>query len=151
MKELSSCALDDNSMQKDEIYWARHSSGNFSVTTAYDSITNLNIKKGDIEWNLIWKLKVPNRICNFLWLLKNGKVMCNVERKKRNFTDDTSCDICMDLEEDLNHIFRFCSRAKPIWSAFIPEFQRRYMDTLTFIEWFSQNLRGKDIAVREGC
>lgn len=77
--------------------------------------------------------------------------MSNVERKKRSFTEDTSCDVCRKTEEDLNHIFRFCSWARPIWKTFIPESQRRYLDTLNFTEWLSLNLEGKVIPSRKKC
>lgn len=49
------------------------------------------------------------------------------------------CDIFHGEDEDLDYLFRKCSRARIIWSA------RQKLDDLCFADWLSRNLRGKVI------
>nr|GMC95912.1 uncharacterized protein LOC109158392 [Ipomoea batatas] len=73
---------------------------------AYDVATHVQDAHIDKDWEIIWKLKVPNRICTFLWLVKHGKLMTNMERCRRGFTTRDNCETCQERHEDGNHIFR---------------------------------------------
>nr|GMD60205.1 probable peroxygenase 5 [Ipomoea batatas] len=59
-----------------------------------------------VVWERIWKLKTPHKMLTLLWMLKHERVMCNVQRKKREFTSYAYCDKCRDKEEDVDHVFR---------------------------------------------
>ena len=58
---------------------------------------------------------VPQRIKIFIWLVSHDKLMHNVNRMKRGFTNNLSCLICDSEQEDLDHIFRRCLIARMIW------------------------------------
>ena len=72
-------------------------------------------------WNWMWKLKVPQILRIFTWLLLYGKTLTNLERMKRGFMGDPCCHCCTDEREDLNHLFRFCTMAKSFWKLFAEE------------------------------
>ena len=50
----------------------------------------------------------------FVWLLLHGKILTNMERTRRGITAKAYCKCCLGEEEDLNHIFRSCNKARPI-------------------------------------
>lgn len=68
----------------------------------------------------IWKIKVPNKIIGFLWLVRHGHVLCNVERSKSGLTINTDCPRCDGSAEDLNHMFRTYPRVQDVWKTFMP-------------------------------
>ena len=51
----------------------------------------------------------------FVWLLLHGKILTSLERTRRGITVDPYCKCCPREDEDLNHIFRSCKKACPIW------------------------------------
>lgn len=143
LKDLNRVILFGGDTEVDDVYWDKESSGEFSVSSAYNIQQQTTKHKGVNDWDIIWSLNVPNRVCMFLWLLKHGRILCNTERKRRGLTMNANCDICHDREEDLDHIFRKCKRAKGIWAELIPACDRRMLDSLSFDTWFTKNIRGK--------
>lgn len=59
----------------------------------------------DKGWELIWKLKIPNRVRAFLWLVKHKCIMSNVEQVKRHLAINDKCHGCLDQTENIEHIF----------------------------------------------
>lgn len=107
-KTLNIFNLIDDDTEPDEIYWEQDSSGSVIVSPAYKLLSDDKSTNGISDWDRIWKLKVPNRVCSFLWLLKHKRLMCNVERRRRGFTSNDHCKTCHGIEEDLDHVFRRC-------------------------------------------
>lgn len=73
----------ENDSLEDSSCWRGTSQGHFIVQSAYDMINKSNIHEPEYIWKNIWRLKVPNRICAFLWLLSHKKIMSNDTRVKR--------------------------------------------------------------------
>lgn len=57
----------------------------------------------------------------------------------------------MGEEEDLDHIFRHCSRAKGIWDAFLPKRENDRLRSMSFAEWLSTNIKDVVTPSRERC
>ncbi|CAN1758490.1 hypothetical protein LINPERHAP1_LOCUS6821 [Linum perenne] len=55
-----------------------------------------------------------------MWLVSHGKLMTNVERTKRRFTDDEECGHCQSGREYIDHVLRSCSFACQVWSKVLP-------------------------------
>nr|GMD70514.1 putative reverse transcriptase zinc-binding domain-containing protein [Ipomoea batatas] len=99
--------LNYNASEEDEIYRGMESSGVFTVSSAYNATIESPERLQDrVVWERIWKLKTPHKMLTLLWMLKHEWVMCNVERKRREFTSYAYCDKCRDKEEDVDHVFR---------------------------------------------
>ena len=72
-------------------------------------------------WDQIWKLKVPQRIRMFIWLINHGKLLTNLERNRRGFTVDPFCKHCPNIIKDLDHVFRKCIKVKPLCAKLADE------------------------------
>ena len=70
--------------------------------------------------------------------------MTNSECCHRGFTLNPCWNACPGEYEDLDHVFRLCIKAKPIWRHFVDEAQMRSTQPLFFNEWMSWNLRKKN-------
>lgn len=132
---------------EDSWCWGLEETGSFSVKSAYFSFHEESAHK-DSDWQLIWKLKIPNRICHFLWLVKHRAIMTNMERIRRCLTRNDLCPQCNQYSEDLDHLFRFCSRTRRVWNMVLPEVNSIRAD-LNFDQWLSINLRNNS-RVSEG-
>nr|GME06089.1 uncharacterized protein LOC109169788 isoform X1 [Ipomoea batatas] len=87
------------------------------------------------DWDDIWRIKVPNNFCYFLWLVKHERIMTNVERHKRALTIDVRCSSCKEDEENVDHLLRKCDKAKVIWKAILPSWETRKLEALDFKNW----------------
>ncbi|XP_031111997.1 uncharacterized protein LOC116015970 [Ipomoea triloba] len=73
----------------------------------------------DAAWETLWKIKVPSKMKDFLWLAMHGQVLGNAERKRRGMTGDGRCNICPEREESMEHILRDCKQAKEVWKTML--------------------------------
>nr|GMC84790.1 ribonuclease H [Ipomoea batatas] len=81
----------------------------FPMARAYDAAVGEREQCDDKDWKLIWKQKVPNKICAFLWLLKHDSAVCS-----GNGRGETGCRIFDNCkrkigggeEKRLVHVFR---------------------------------------------
>ncbi|XP_075508178.1 uncharacterized protein LOC142545090 [Primulina tabacum] len=138
--KLAACILSEEEDAGDRICWGLTSSGNFSISSAYELIMGIQNHTTDNLWGMIWKLEVPYRIRAFLWLVRHEKIMSNVERVKRGFTTSGMCVMCQNDMEDVDHIFRKCEKAREIWRCFMSTNAFQNILKLSFDEWFRANL-----------
>lgn len=88
MEKLKAYSLSNNKDDMDEIYWMLEESGIFSVSSAYHNSNNDNSFMHDKGWENLWKIKVPNRMSTFLWLVRHERILCNGERRRRHITNN---------------------------------------------------------------
>lgn len=74
--------------------------------------------QANFRWSFIWNLKIPPKIKVFIW-----KVCKNILPTKtflhsrlKNNSISTICRSCNSDQEDIQHIFKSCPRAKIIWT-----------------------------------
>ena len=96
----------------DGICWGLNTDGKFTVKSAHTLAKQNNNTTQVGSWQQIWNLKVPQRIQTFAWLLHQGKFLSNQERARRGLTSDPYCKHCPGCIEDLDHIFRTCSKTQ---------------------------------------
>ncbi|XP_019163602.1 PREDICTED: uncharacterized protein LOC109159944 [Ipomoea nil] len=142
LNKLSTFILQQDSLLNDQIVWHKEPNGSFSVSSAYDTISNPPIDVEASRWNAIWKLKIPSRICFFLWLVRHNKIMTNLCRTQRKLTNDDSCWTCVGTPEDTNHVLRFCPAAEAIWTAILPEFHDKTKH-LPLVPWLDKGVAAK--------
>ena len=66
-------------------------------------------------WALIWKMKLPQKICNFVWKLLHDCLPTLQLIKTRGISDDGLCPMCNCEEESATHLFLLCHFARTCW------------------------------------
>lgn len=61
------------------------------------------------------------RIKVFAWIMTHGKLLTNMEQRKRRLSDCPDCDKCCEVIEDVQHALRDCIWAREVWEVLIPE------------------------------
>lgn len=140
--KLASFVLSPVSEEEDTFGWKYDTSGVFSIRLAYELITKTESSTEQPDWQLIWHLSVPMRICMFIWLLTHGRVMTNVERARRGLTSNIACLFCAGYQEDCNHLFRFCKEAQSVWETQLDRGIVAKLNGLSWKDWLSANLHG---------
>ncbi|CAN1762633.1 Putative ribonuclease H protein At1g65750 [Linum perenne] len=114
--EISSMSPPSSDQGDDEWFWSKEISGKFSIRTAYDIVISTPNPRPDVNWNMVWQWSGPRRVQYFLWLLSCGKILTNVERKRRHVTEEGSCPRCRAAEETIIHTQRDCPFAHSVWN-----------------------------------
>ncbi|KAK4267368.1 hypothetical protein QN277_024155 [Acacia crassicarpa] len=131
--------------QNGTLRWKWAKNGDFSVKSAYGSLTN-NEEQPDTLWGNIWKLKVPERCKTFLWLAVHKRLLTNASRKKRGLTTDDRCPVCSSDTETIQHVLRDCPDTKKLWRQIVPRHVWRRFSSLRDDLWIRWNVshRGKN-------
>jgi len=70
--------------------------------------------EGEAYWLQLWKLKAPQKIKVFAWLVLRDSLMTNLNRTRRGLTDNPFYAACETDYEDVDHVLRTCPRANAI-------------------------------------
>lgn len=139
--KFSAVMLWDYNGCEDDRCWGLEPGGNFTIRSAYRITREEHERNEDDEWGKIWKLKIPNRIRMFIWLVKHKKILCNAERVRRNFTSNANCFFCAGQAEDVDHLFRKCKQARAIWERLLARSTFEWLDKLSWDAWMTANLQ----------
>jgi len=94
----------------------------------------------EAHWTRLWKLKAPQRLKMFAWLILQDRLMTNWNISRRGLTDNPLCTVCDSAYEDIDHVLRMCPKAKDIWRFFARlNLGKRGYDA-DFRSWFLANL-----------
>ncbi|KAL4391418.1 hypothetical protein AHAS_Ahas03G0243100 [Arachis hypogaea] len=91
----------------DTVGWLPAADGNFSIKSAYEVYFTGKDNNSSLH-KLLWKIKLPQRLKTFSWLLTHEALLTNSKRKLRNLTEDGDCPRCCGEEETLLHVLRDC-------------------------------------------
>lgn len=69
-------------------------------------------------WKKLWRLKIPQRIRFFMWLVVRNRLMINTNKGIRGLIQDAGYMVCGALEEDMEHIMRRCPSSVTVWRKF---------------------------------
>ncbi|CAL5371297.1 unnamed protein product [Camellia sinensis] len=130
----------------DNPYWIGSSTGGFIVGAAYKLVANQvsSLDTGPVIWHWIWKLKIPQKLKGFIWLLMLNKVLTNHQRKIRGLTTDDTCPRCQLYCEDLSHLLRECHQSAEVWET-LTHHSWRSPSTLSSLDtWLQHNLKSKN-------
>ena len=90
------------------------------VKSCYDMLLALNglPSAGFSEaWKRFWKLSLPPKVLDFVWMLSSNCLPLRVRLHKKGVVLDTCYGLC-DMEvEDASHLFFNCSFARSCWIA----------------------------------
>lgn len=106
---------------EDKLIWVHHSSGKFSVKSAYAAITmsaNSQLSHGQPDiWKKLWKLKIQDRLKFFCWRILNNIIPTKLMliRFLPLNDDQSSCPIYSMEEETQKHPFLKCTFMRILW------------------------------------
>ena len=109
----------------DKLFWKYSNSGVFKVRKAYKLLqddTSLSVSNHHNStsipeniWYLIWKVKLPLKIGNFIWKLMHNSLPTFLALTERGITNTSTCPLCNSDEESTSHLFLYCSFARAMW------------------------------------
>ena len=71
----------------------------------------------------------------FIGLVYHERILTNLERKLRRFKKDLSCPFCTEVNEDLDHLFRKCTKVIPVWKYVADNINKEAWANLSFKDW----------------
>ncbi|XP_058756815.1 uncharacterized protein LOC131630038 [Vicia villosa] len=106
-------------VHEDRIVWNLENNDIFSVRSAYRYCINEAIDTSHLRinenWDLIWKMKIPPRVKNFLWCLCRNCVPTRVRLIDKGVGCLDSCVICGSGFENNNHLYFQCPKSIVCW------------------------------------
>jgi hypothetical protein len=99
--------------QPDIFRWSLTSSGQFMVSSMYQTMIDLEIVSHNIY---LWKLKILLKIKFLLWLLCRKVIITNDNLVKRNWHGNEACCFCHN-HETIQHLFLYCDLPNFIWKV----------------------------------
>ena len=109
---------------EDVLIWPLSSSRSYSVRSAYrilmeadnsvlpSSSSPLSVHR---IWKKIWKLKVPKKVCHFLWRAMKDSLPTKQNLRLQHIQIDDMCEGCNDQSESLLHCLWLCDQARFVW------------------------------------
>lgn len=85
-------------------------------------------------WNMLWKLKIPNKIKIFGWRAWHNALPTRENLFKRRVVDDASCELCQQATETVVHVLWECGVAQDIWAGCRGILQKRVCDQVDFFQ-----------------
>ncbi|KAE8715388.1 hypothetical protein F3Y22_tig00110174pilonHSYRG00242 [Hibiscus syriacus] len=124
----------------DSLGWKPREDQRFTVKSTYEARVSQQDTDTDVAWKMIAKFRGPPKIKFFLWLVGRGRVLVNVELKRRNFIIDSSCPLCVAPMEYLNHLLRQCPSLNAIWNALVKPDRLSIFFSMNIRNWIVLNL-----------
>ncbi|KAL4311976.1 hypothetical protein GQ457_01G025270 [Hibiscus cannabinus] len=112
----------------------------FSSSSAYNALEPRSEEENGKIWKLIWSQHLPQRIRVFLWLAAREALLTNVERVKRHITSISTCELCGQGDEDVEHILRRCPKARLTWASMLSPTNLHSLAPLNLQDWIAANL-----------
>uniref|UniRef100_A0A2C9UXN9 Uncharacterized protein n=1 Tax=Manihot esculenta TaxID=3983 RepID=A0A2C9UXN9_MANES len=107
-----------------------------------DIVSDWDSMSGARHLQLIWKVRGTECMRVFLWGVAHGKVMSNVERKMRTFTNIDTCGLCLLSAETTFHTLRDCFFAKQVWDKFeVSRLNEDFYRVDNVVDWLTSNLQ----------
>jgi hypothetical protein len=124
----------------DRRVWSGTDNGQFSIASAYNLLCSLGDHNREMGWVRIWKLKVPERIRSFIWLVRHDRLITNY-RKSKMHIGEPWCTHCVDIIEDTLHVLRDCPLAKSVWCNLLNNDAREFFFAVELKDWIHMILQ----------
>jgi ribonuclease HI len=116
--------------------------GCFSIAEMYYALCDFDLHTIDPVWHQIWRLKVPERVRAFIWMVKHDRLLTN-ERKHRMGLGSDLCDFCRDCTETTIHVLRDCKLVQNLWISLVDVSLRYQFFTCDLNDWIAINVGNK--------
>uniref|UniRef100_A0A803NLX6 Reverse transcriptase domain-containing protein n=1 Tax=Cannabis sativa TaxID=3483 RepID=A0A803NLX6_CANSA len=111
--------LSDNTLE-DRWCWKFEKHGEYTVNNAYKHLQVLKGAWPAVQpsnlWRTIWDLKVPLKVCNFLWRDASGCLLSCIQLQKRHVPISVISHVCKVDNETIFHALVACPVARSCWN-----------------------------------
>lgn len=105
---------------EDDWYWKLDMKGEYTVKSAYRSLTSSLTQNRAAEekyWTTLWNLKIPEKVKIHWWRIIRGIIPVREILRKRGMDIESACPLCDRHPESINHLFLECARTQDIWRS----------------------------------
>lgn len=140
--EMQSIFTNDNF--DDLIIWEPATNGANSTKSPYAWLIQQTemVLDSPITWSWVWKLRLPENVKHFAWLVMHEGLPCNVGRVIHHMTTDSSCQRCGAPHETILHTLRDCPSAIRVWNILCFQSSQGFYDPDS-MNWFKTHTTGE--------
>ena len=88
-------------------------------------------------WNLIWRVKVPQKINNFTWKLMHDSLPTLLSLKNRGISTSSTCPLCNEEDESTTHLFLLCPFTRACWHDSTLAIHSSYFSNIFVQHWLT--------------
>jgi hypothetical protein len=88
---------------RDLLIWKYESNGVYSSKSLYAIVNFRGVQP--IYLPVVWDLKIPPRVQNFLWLFSQNKILTRDNLRKRGIPKPLECSLCKEIES-VSHLIQ---------------------------------------------
>ncbi|CAL1404024.1 unnamed protein product [Linum trigynum] len=105
------------------LVWGPSPTSGYSAHSFYCAVLKEQFPgSASFPFHVIWMAVAPPKVCVFLWIAFQKKIITQDALKRRGWFLPSRCALCREQEETINHIFLSCRFSKDVWrilSAFV--------------------------------
>ncbi|WMV14448.1 hypothetical protein MTR67_007833 [Solanum verrucosum] len=120
--------------EEDRLVWKGERGGEFTVKSAYRELRSTEEQHAGWPWRMIWKTEIPYKVNYFTWLLAKQAVLTHENLNKRKPNLRSSCYLCEEQVETVNHLFLHCKWTDQLWQMFIQKRKIKWTKPRSIIE-----------------
>jgi hypothetical protein len=109
----------------DTFAWRLTADQQYSASSAYGAMF-VGCSRPLGAWQL-WKISAPPRVKLFFWLVMHGRCWTAHRRWRHGLQESSSCIICDQAEETMDHIILGCVFSREVWSSCLRGFRLQYL------------------------
>ena len=116
---LKSSFIHSEEEKADKLGWTKNPvNGDFMAKLGYKNCAwEQHLGEKMDWWKQLWKFEGPLKDKLTLWLNLNNKLLTWDNLQKRGWIGPNRCALCHSDEENVSHLFNFCSYAESMWKA----------------------------------
>lgn len=131
-----------STMDEDSYVWTPSKAGIFTVKSlSWELAKTSSAPLPHIaDWGKLWKGLIPPRVEIFTWLAILGKINTKVKLASMGIIspDETSCILCQESRENVDHLLLHCTFTKKIWWWWLELWNLQWVFPSTIGEAFDQ-------------
>lgn len=123
---------------EDKLIWKFLNSSDYKVNKAYCLLQQANSPFFQGQgpngihcsiWKMLWKLKLPLKVLNFIWKLLHDSIPVFEKLRSRGISVSNVCLICNEEGESVNHLFLQCPFTRAIWHGSILGIRTSFLES----------------------
>jgi hypothetical protein len=135
----------------DTFVWRLAASQQYSASSAYGAMF-IGCSR-PLGARQLWKTSAPPRVKLFYWLVMHGKCWTAHRRWRHGLQDSSSCIICEQAAETMEHIILGCVFSREVWSSCLRSFRLHdlvIVQESAIMEWWIFSRKQLPKSIRRG-